>query len=102
MGIKHCITVDSVGIGCGLALFWHESVEVLLMEKHRRFIAVHVCENSTSPWFTITFVYGEPRTEAQHVDLTRNLRNASLVPLLLISDSMKLCGDMSTSWFVTV
>jgi hypothetical protein len=61
-------------------------VEVFLIEKHRRFIAVHVRENSTSPWFRITFVYGEPRTLAQHVDLVQRLRNASLVPWLLISD----------------
>ena len=28
LGLKHCITVDSVGTGGGLALFWHESVDV--------------------------------------------------------------------------
>ena len=32
-----------------LALFWHESVNVHLIEKHRRFIDVHVRESGTSP-----------------------------------------------------
>ena len=32
-----------------LALFWHESVDLYLIEKHRRFIDVHVRESGTLP-----------------------------------------------------
>jgi hypothetical protein len=44
LGLKHCITVDSVGTGGGMALFWHEAVDVSLIEKHQRYIDVHVRE----------------------------------------------------------
>jgi hypothetical protein len=63
LGLKHCIAVDSDGRSGGLALFWHESVEVKLMEKNFRYIDVSTRLSSTDPWFRITFVYGEPRTE---------------------------------------
>lgn len=68
LGLKHCITVDSSSTGgCGgLALFWHESIEVNLFEKHKRFIDVHVRECASTPWFRVTFVCGEPRREERH------------------------------------
>lgn len=51
LGLKHAVAVDSINMGGGLALFWHESVDVHLIEKHRRFIDVHVRELGTSPRF---------------------------------------------------
>ena len=67
LGLKHCSTVDSVGTGGGLALFWHESVDVSLIEKHQRYIDVHVKDNPSAVRMRITFVYGEPRTDQRHV-----------------------------------
>lgn len=88
LGLKNCITLDSNGTGRGLALFWSEEVEVSSIEKHKRFIDVHVREDVTSPLFRITFVYGEPRKEDIHVmwDLMRRLHGASQAPWLLIGD----------------
>ena len=70
-----------------MALFWHESVDVHLIEKHRRFIDVHVRESELC-LFRITFVYGEPRTEDRHLmwELMRMLCGASVESWLLIGD----------------
>jgi hypothetical protein len=40
LGLKNCIAIDSDGRSGGLALFWHESIEVKLMEKNLRYIDV--------------------------------------------------------------
>ena len=49
LGLKNCIAVDSSSTGGGgLALFWHEAVDVSLIEKHKRFIDVHVREPGMS------------------------------------------------------
>lgn len=89
LGLKHCITVDSSSTGGGgIAFFWHETTEVSLIEKHKRFIDVHFRQSASAPWFRITFVYGEPRTEERHImwDLMRRLRVAPTAPWLLIGD----------------
>ncbi|OQU86755.1 hypothetical protein SORBI_3003G140450 [Sorghum bicolor] len=88
LGLKYCITVDSVGTGGGLALFWHESVEVSLIEKHQRYIDVHVKENPEAVRTRITFVYGEPRTDQRHImwELLRRLHGRSSEPWLAIGD----------------
>jgi len=56
LGLKNCITVDSVRSGGRLALFWHESVDVSLIEKHQRYIDVHVRESPSEPRTRVTFV----------------------------------------------
>jgi hypothetical protein len=63
-------------------------VEVVLLSKHPRFIDVKVREDSLSPWFRITFVYGEPRVEKRHLmwDLLRRLRCVSDLPWLVMGD----------------
>ena len=88
LGLKYCITVDSMGTGGGLALFWHESVEVSLIEKHQRYIDVHVKENPEAVRTRITFVYGEPRTDQRHImwELLRRLHGRSSEPWLAIGD----------------
>jgi hypothetical protein len=60
LGLKNCIAVDSDGRSGGLALFWHEFVEVYLIEKNFRYIDVSTRISTNDPWFRITFVYGEP------------------------------------------
>jgi exonuclease III len=71
-----------------LALFWHESVDVSLIEKHQRYIDVHVKENAEAVRMRITFVYGEPRTDQRHVmwELMRHLHGRSSEPWLAIGD----------------
>jgi hypothetical protein len=58
LGLKNCIAVDSDGRSGGLALFWHESVEVNLIEKNFRYIDVSTRLSSSDPWFRITCVWG--------------------------------------------
>lgn len=69
-------------------LFWHECLEVTVLEKHPRFIDVIVREDVSEPLFRVTFVYGEPRTENRHHmwELLRRLRGASDLPWLVIGD----------------
>jgi exonuclease III len=88
LGLKNCITVDSVRSGGGLALFWHESVDVSLIEMHQRYIDVHVRESPSEPRTRVTFVYGEPRTDQRHImwELLRRLRGRSMEPWLAIGD----------------
>lgn len=53
LALKHCASMmDSVGQGGGLVLFWHESMEVNVLEKNQRFIDdVEVRESGDEPWF---------------------------------------------------
>jgi hypothetical protein len=86
LGLKNCIAVDSDGNSGGIALFWHESVEVNLMEKNFRYIDVSTRICPSEPWFRITFVYGEPRTENRHRmwEALRRLRGVSDMPWLVM------------------
>ncbi|CAO2207064.1 unnamed protein product [Urochloa humidicola] len=88
LGLKNCIAVDSDGRSGGLALFWHESVEVNLTEKNFRYIDVSTRVSANDPWFRITFVYGEPRPENRHRmwDALRRLRTASELPWMVVGD----------------
>lgn len=88
LGLRNCIAVDSDGRSGGLALFWHESVDVNLIEKNQRYSDVSTRLGTGEPWFRITFVYGEPRTENRHRmwDAMRTLRGASDLPWLVMGD----------------
>jgi hypothetical protein len=63
LGLKNVIGVDSIGQGDGLALFWHESLQVDLLGMSNHFIDVHIKDVDSNVWFRVTFVYGEPRAE---------------------------------------
>jgi exonuclease III len=69
-------------------LFWHEGLDVVLLEKSNRFIDVRIRESVSSPWFRITFVYGEPRTKnrPQMWDALRRLKGVSDLPWLVVGD----------------
>jgi hypothetical protein len=69
-------------------LFWHESVEVNLIEKNFRYIDVSTRVSTVDPWFRVTFVYGEPRTENRHVmwEALRRLHPQSALPWLVVGD----------------
>ncbi|CAN6346612.1 unnamed protein product [Urochloa humidicola] len=88
LGLKNCISVDSDGRSGGLALFWHESVEVNLIEKNLRYIDVSTRVSASDPWFRITFVYGVPQTNNRHHmwEALRRLRASSPLPWMVIGD----------------
>jgi hypothetical protein len=88
LGIKNSVGVDIFGQGGGLVLFWHESLEVVLLGMSSRFIDVRVKDGPTSLWNRITFVYGKPRAESRHLmwDTLHRLRGISDLPWLVLGD----------------
>jgi hypothetical protein len=40
LGLKNAVGVDSLGKGGGIALFWHESLEIVTLGMSSRFIDV--------------------------------------------------------------
>jgi hypothetical protein len=88
LGLKHAVGIDSAGYGGGLVLFWHESVEVVLLGMCPRCIETKVKDVRLSSWYRITFVYGEPRVESPHLmwDLLCRLQTVADVPWLVMGD----------------
>jgi hypothetical protein len=75
IGLRNCLSVDSVGLSGGLALFWDESINVTLLSQGERYIDVTIKdEPNAAPW-RATFVYGEPRVDKRKEmwDLLRDL-----------------------------
>lgn len=63
-------------------------MDVSLIEKHQRYIDVHVRENPSVVRMRITFVYGEPRNDQRHVmwEMLRRLHGRLPEPWLAIGD----------------
>jgi hypothetical protein len=64
--LKGFTGASSDGFSGGLALFWHESVEVEVNDANGRYIAIWMLISPDDPMFHATFVYGKPRTENRH------------------------------------
>jgi hypothetical protein len=60
------VGIDSEGFSGGLALFWHESMQVSVEEVNERFIDVLVQSSDDDSKWRLTCVYGEPRVEQRH------------------------------------
>jgi hypothetical protein len=60
LSLKNSVGVDSVGHSGGLVLFWHESLEVILLGMNQHLIDIQVKDANSSSWYRISFVYGEP------------------------------------------
>jgi hypothetical protein len=88
MGLKGFTGVDSEGFSGGLALFWHESIEVIVKDATARYIDVWMRISPDEPMFHATFVYGEPRTENRHRmwSSLSTLCASSSLPWALIGD----------------
>ena len=63
LGLKGFTSVDSNGLSGGLALFWHESLIIDILDKDDRYIDVAVRLHADAEQWRVTFVYGEPRVE---------------------------------------
>jgi hypothetical protein len=88
IGLRNCLSVDSVGLSGGLALFWDESINVTLLSQGEHYIDVTIKdEPNAAPW-RATFVYGEPRVDKRKEmwDLLRDLYGAWDGPWMLIGD----------------
>jgi hypothetical protein len=88
MGLRGFTGVDSEGFSGGLALFWHESIEVIVKDATARYIDVWMRISPDEPMFHATFVYGEPRTENRHRmwSSLSTLCASSSLPWALIGD----------------
>ena len=50
LGLKGFVGVDSVGLSGGLALYWLESSDVMVLDKEERYIDVLVRSGSAGWW----------------------------------------------------
>uniref|UniRef100_A0A453JPI0 Endonuclease/exonuclease/phosphatase domain-containing protein n=1 Tax=Aegilops tauschii subsp. strangulata TaxID=200361 RepID=A0A453JPI0_AEGTS len=63
LGLKGFCGVDCEGRGGGLALFWDESLQVIVLDSCKRYIDISVLDQGSGKTWRSTFVYGEPRVE---------------------------------------
>jgi exonuclease III len=87
-GLGGYVGCDSDGLSGGLALYWHESMQVDVKEVTSRYIDVHVRESISGPLWHATFVYGEPRVDQRHIMWSAlcALRATSDLPWFLVGD----------------
>ncbi|XP_073360399.1 uncharacterized protein [Aegilops tauschii subsp. strangulata] len=88
LGVKGFCGVDSIGMSGGLALYWHESYDVVVLDKDERHIDALVQVHGETAQWRITCVYGEPRVESRHMMWTKlqNLKNINDLSWLVIGD----------------
>jgi hypothetical protein len=88
LGLKNSVGVDSAGQGGGIILFWHESIEVVLLGLSPQFIDVKVKDVTLISWYRITFIYGEPHVESRHLmwETLHRLRSLSTLPWMVVGD----------------
>jgi hypothetical protein len=58
LGLKGFTGVDCNGMSGGLALFWHESIEIEVKDQNDRYIDVWMRLSPEEHLFHATFVYG--------------------------------------------
>lgn len=88
LGLRGFAGVSSDGMSGGLALFWHESVHVEILNKNERFIDAYIRLSPNDPLWHATFVYGEPRVENRHKmwSLLNSIKQSSNLSWLVIGD----------------
>lgn len=88
LGLRGFVGVDSNGRSGGLALFWHESLYVEIKAMNERYIDVYVRVSQDEPIWHLTCVYGEPRTENQHLmwSLLCDIKQRSDLPWMVMGD----------------
>jgi hypothetical protein len=94
LGLKNSVGVYSLGHGSGIVMFWHESLEIVLLGLSPRFIDVRVRDVASNVWYRITFIYGEPRVESCNLmwETLRWLRGVSGLPWLVLGDFNETVG----------
>ena len=66
LGLKGFCGVSSVGLSGGLALYWDESLLVMVLDSCQRFNDVSVEDKGCDKKWRMTFVYGGTRVENRH------------------------------------
>ena len=87
LGFDGQFVVDRVGRSGGLALFWHSSATVSLLNYARNFIDVHVEVAGLGDWrLTEFYGYHESCRRRQSWDLPRWLSSSSSSPWVCLGD----------------
>jgi exonuclease III len=100
LGLKHVVSYHEEGKGGGLALFWHEDLEVELFKINDRIIDVTVFDSKKGIKWRCTFVYGEPKTHMRHHmwDMLKKIKPMMNLPWLMLGDfneTMWQCEHLS-------
>jgi exonuclease III len=87
-GLKYYFAVQSDNKGGGIALFWDESLDVVLQSFSHRHIDALIKENSQAMAWRASFVYGGARSEHRHKtwDLLSHIRFVVNEPWMVIDD----------------
>lgn len=95
LGLKGFDGVDSNGLSGGLALYWHESCLVDVLDKDDRYIDALVKVQPDAVQWRVTFVYGEPRVENRHLMWAKlqGLKSVCDSPWLVIGDFNEALWD---------
>jgi hypothetical protein len=88
LGLKGFAGFSSDGLSGGLALFWHDQINVEVQHVNERYIDAYVSESPNSPQWRLTCVYGEPRVENRHRmwEIMRELKTLSTLPWIVVGD----------------
>ena len=88
LGLSGFEAVHSVGLSGGLALYWHESLDLDVKSMNERYIDAYVSAKAGEPPWMLTCVYGERRTEDRHLmwSLLRDLHQQADMPWAVIGD----------------
>ena len=88
LGLKGFCGVDSNGMSGGLALYWHESYDVQILDKKERYIDALVRIHPDAEQWRVTCVYGEPRVENRPAmwSALQNLKTVIDRPWLVVGD----------------
>jgi endonuclease/exonuclease/phosphatase family metal-dependent hydrolase len=88
LGLKGFAGVSSDGQSGGLALFWHESLDVKITTINERFIDAYIRVSPNAAEWRLTCVYGEPRVENRYRmwDTLKSLKDVSELPWMVMGD----------------
>ena len=94
LGLKGFAGVDNNGLSGDLALYWHESCIVEVVDKDDRCIDALVRTHEGAGQWRVTCVYGEPRVENHHLmwEKLKALKSTSDLPWLVIGDFNEALG----------
>jgi hypothetical protein len=63
LGLKGFAGCSSDGLSEGLALFWHDQLEVEIQNINERYIDAYIRDSTGAQQWRLTCIYGEPRVE---------------------------------------
>jgi hypothetical protein len=97
--LRGSVGLDSDDMSGGLALYWNESLTVVVEEANRRFIGVLIKSSDDILQWRLTCVYGEPRVKNRHLMWMKLCQMHSYhdLPWLVVGDfnEWSVCGALN-------